>query len=534
MTTISSTYDTTAPGEISYGYDCDSIDTTYKRKKRPPYEATAPDIVLAFSLIVMGFFFWEWSVLIAASLGRFAFFIGIICISLIYMHLNGIRQNRRSIIALGICLAGVIPFFLYDGIPIHFFLFLFVCAVYLIWIMYSNNTQISNKLSGFIISDYVNQWLIVPFLNFAGLFISFKGLRKKDGKGRTLLAALIGTIAAIPVIMLIVSLLMGSDSYFEKFMQDFIDTLKLDNIGTYILELFVGIPVACYIFGSVYGNSHKRGLDKISREGSEKALSAAHKIPEAAVYAPITLINIIYIAFICIMAGYLFSALAGRLPESFTYAEYARRGFFELCGVTVINMCLLVFGYVFAKRDHKVYPKKLRILTAILTVLTMLLGVIALSKLLLYIEAYGLSRMRVYPLWFIVLILLVCICLIIWHIRPFNVGRPIVIISVVMILALFLPNSDGLIAKYNVDQYLRGQLKTIDVEMIGGMSNAAIPALRELEAKADDEDIRMAAAAAMNNQISFSDLFLHDKDFARWNLQSVLIKDRPIKSERAG
>jgi hypothetical protein len=232
------------------------------------------------------------------------------------------------------------------------------------------------------------------------------------------------------------------------------------------------------------------------------------------------------------MGVYLFSAFAGVLPEGFTtYAEYARRGFFELCGVAAINLFVLAFTYSFAKRGAGEYPKALRIFTGLLCVMTELLVVAAVSKMLLYIDAYGLSQLRVYVLWFLVLLFIIFAILIIWHVKPFNAGRPIVVVSVCFLLALFLANTDGLIAKYNVWQYESGKVKTVDMSMLSRMSDAVLPYLARLQENAPDQLIRSDAAWAIeriNERHTYGNLdrMLPEPrdEFRDWNIQSALNK----------
>jgi len=504
--------------------NADLFQSTHTPKKRVPYLGKASDMVLAVSMLALGFFFWEWGVFdYFSGLGRTLFFLCAIIICFVYMQVNGIKQNAKSLTALAVCVAGSLPFVIYGGYPLQTALVLFDCAFCLIWVAYSCRTTIAGRLSGFIVADFFNQILIVPFYNFLGVFLNYKGLGKKDNKGRHLLWGIIGIAAAIPVIVLVISLLMQADANFDHAMTVIKKALHLENFDIYILEFFLGLPVACYIFGAVYGNSRKRGSDKITESSSGSALASAHKLPAAAVYTPVAILNLIYLIFIGVMASYLFSALAGKLPNALTYAQYARHGFFELCGIAAINMCVLIFSYCFIKRNEKEYPRPLRILSSVLTALTILLGVVAMSKLLLYIGAYGLSRLRIYSLWFIILILFVCVILIIWHIRPFNAGKPIVIVTVLLFLTLFYANTDGLIARYNVTQYEKGQLKKVDVEMMADMSDAVVPWLDHIIKTGESFDInlRLQAQSALDSHNKVTRSRNEDTTFSTWNITSA-------------
>ena len=57
----------------------------------------------------------------------------------------------------------------------------------------------------------------------------------------------------------------------------------------------------------------------------------------------------------------------------------------------------------------------------------------------------------------------------------------ILVTCVVFALVLFLPNIDGMIANYNVDAFLSGDLSSVDIEALCDLDYAAVPALSRLE-----------------------------------------------------
>jgi hypothetical protein len=519
---------------------------------KTPYAFSAGDGWLAAAMLVLGFLCWEWGFQdYASTLGRFLFFLLAACVTFVYMRSRGVRQNAKSLAALAVFILGDLPFLLYDGVDINFFLVVFVCAAFLLWIAYATGTEVSKTLSGFILSDWLNQTFAVPFANFGGLFGSVRertqdasgvggagasgvggagggaapgaqSARKGGGSRRGILHGVIGVAVSLPILAAIIALLVSADDGFGDFVSRLSAYLDFSHVGIYILEFVCGIPVACYLFGSVHGNVRKRKVDCVTAETTAKSLAGAHKIPSAAVCAPLVALNAVYVVFFIVMGNYLFSAFSGNLPGPYTYAEYARKGFFELCGVSAINLVLLAFVYAFMKRGAKEYPKAPRVLSGTLSVLTALLVTTALSKMLLYIDAYGLSRLRVYTFWFMIVLLLVFVALIVWHVRPYNAGRPIVLIAVVMTLALFLGNTDGLVARYNVNAYEAGRLETIDTEMLAQMSDAAVPWLAKLRDEAPDAQVRAQAADALARRPQDIDSGV---SFRRWNLQTAQARE---------
>jgi len=215
-----------------------------------------------------------------------------------------------------------------------------------------------------------------------------------------------------------------------------------------------------------------------------------HAIPGVTVFVPLAILNFIYLVFFIAMGSYLFSAFAGDLPADLTYAEYARRGFFELCAVATINLAVIIFSYTGVKRKECEYPLNLKILTGVLSSFTVLLVLTAMSKMLMYISSYGLTRLRIYTFWFMVVILFVFILLIIWHFKQYHIGKLIVTGFVILFLMLAMSNSDGLIAKYNINAYEKGTLETLDIELFYELSDAAYPYVANYGNRVEDPEMK--------------------------------------------
>ena len=117
-----------------------------------------------------------------------------------------------------------------------------------------------------------------------------------------------------------------------------------------------------------------------------------------AVWPPATLLVITgllllaYAAYGVVQFRYLFG---GRLPEGATYSLYAREGFFQLITVMCINITLFGLTLRYAKPSRAGL-----VMQILLLVSTGLLLSSAVIRLLLYISAYGLTMLRILPLWF--------------------------------------------------------------------------------------------------------------------------------------
>lgn len=496
------------------------------------YTFTPADTMLAIGLLLLGLLFWEFSVINVphSAIGTFIFIIYAVSLVSIYFIKKRIKQNIKSIIVLCIIILGALPFLLYDPTYIFIVLLGFEFLACLLWVMLVCKNQVDFKLSGFVFVDSINQTITTPLCNYDGIFRSLLSRRRDRKGGKTLLFAFAGIVIAFPLLLIVINLLSSADDGFARIAEKIFEFISIKQILIYILELLIGIPIAAYFFGAVYGNAHQRFAQVLTKESSTSLLEKLHAIPRPALYAPLIVLNLIYVLFFVAMGAYLFSGFTGELPAEYTYSAYARKGFFELCAVASINLIVLAIVYIFGKRKDKEHPTWMRLLTCLFSALTVLLILTAISKMLLYIGSYGLTQMRVYVMVFLVFIMIIFLVLIIWHIRPFNAGKPIITVGVILLLALFLSNHQGLIATYNIENYKNGNLRELDVKVFENMSDAVVPPLVDLRDSLQENDpLREQIQETIASHIwdYVEDDFWGgsiDDAFSSWNIQSHLLE----------
>jgi hypothetical protein len=321
----------------------------------------------------------------------------------------------------------------------------------------------------------LNQCALTPFGNFTALFLGIRRSVREMKRGKEVLAAAVGLFVFLPLLSVVLSLLIEADDAFDALWQAIQQRFLLPDFARYAFEFILGIPVAAYLYGAVFGNAARRRVGLLDAETLSRGVGRLQFVPGMAFYAPLAVFNAFYALFFVALGNYFFSAFAGRLPEAMSYAEYARKGFFELCGVATINLAVIACVYLLMRRGGSERPRALRVLTGLMSAFTVLLIITAMSKMLLYISAYGFTRLRVYTSWFMLLLLIVFALLLLWHFRAFNPAKPLILVFVVCFMALTWADTDGLIAKYNIAQYENGRTDTLDVQMLETLSDAAAP-----------------------------------------------------------
>jgi hypothetical protein len=360
----------------------------------------------------------------------------------------------------------------------------------------------------FVVSLYDNhsrtlggRFLLDLWKGFSYLFVSFgeffTDLFKPKGakKGSTnVLFAVIGIFVAV-ILLIIVGSLLSYDDNFAAMLPDF----DIDDIAEYITRLILTVPVAGMIY-SVYASSKANKLSKLSSE--ENMLRSAEKmkfIPAMLVILPVCALLIMYVMFFVSQWAYYVGAFTHKLPEAYSYAEYARKGFFELCAVAGINSALIIALSCFTKWEGKT-GGVLKALIVLLSAATLILIATAISKMALYIDAYDLTRDRLIATLILVFLTLAFIIVILFVFIKKMKALPIIIgVGLVMLLCFSLTNSDRLIAKYNVDSYLSGKHSSIDLEYLSGLEYNGVPELKRLYENAGDEIVKNKAKEYLVN-----------------------------------
>lgn len=383
---------------------------------------------------------------------------------LAYLYEKGVRPSAESWFWLAVMMALGIPYAFWTVMAFVQVLALMAAAAY--WTLCASGRLLGGgRTSQWVFFDGWNALAAVPFLNFfcqaRVLFTNpAKGAETEQGeqqkKENRAGGILLGILIAVPLLMIVLPLLAGADAGFERLAGNLVRYMERHFLITFIKILFA-IPVSLYLFGLVFGGIHGRRTDTVKLDALTKAGNDVRRVPDAASCTALTVLCFVYALFIGLQGSYLFSAFQGTLPGDFTYAEYARRGFFELCRIGVWNLVFLSLAGIFsrtASREHK----GLRILTALLSALTLLLLATAASKLAMYISVYGLTVNRIIPMVFMVWLALVFAAVIARQQKDFPMVRFCVMAGAVLFCLLCIFPVESWTQMYNAWARAQGMI----------------------------------------------------------------------------
>ncbi len=287
-----------------------------------------------------------------------------------------------------------------------------------VWYALCRSGVLLEKKSGRLLpADLINGFLVLPFSHFflrlrtvfAGLFggLSRKSEEKKDRSG--LIWGILAALLALLLFGKALGLLAESSEQFGSFTERVREMLRIDWDEDTLATLLLSLPVGAYLFGLLGGAlRQKESAREDSVRGIDRFLRGMKKVPDKVWEVILIAFLLLYGCYFAVEAGYYVSALVGRLPEEYTASAYAREGFFELCRVMAINFLLLWLASRSSQTPLQ-SRRSGRILGTLLLAESLLLAVSAFSKLLLYIDRFGFTPLRLEAAWLTVLLFVGCI-----------------------------------------------------------------------------------------------------------------------------
>jgi len=291
-----------------------------------------------------------------------------------------------------------------------------------------------------VIVNIVFSAVLYIFTPISDYFAYSKEKKKSQNKPESKIKYIIfGILIALPLLFVIILLLGSADAVFGNIVN------KLFSFEYDFGEHFFGI---CYLFLfafiASYSIMYRLMIKDIAEETPDK------RVIEPLIAITFTgLISIVYAVFCGIQIVYLFFGY-GTLPENYTYAAYAREGFFQLVFVCIINLSLVLLC--------RKYFRENKILKGFLTFISLCTYIMIASsayRMLLYIEVYYLTFLRIFVLWaLIVIFLLMTGALIMIYKDSFPLTKYCVVVVTVFYLLFTFSKPDYIIARFNLSHAL--------------------------------------------------------------------------------
>ncbi|MFC8275523.1 DUF4173 domain-containing protein [Streptomyces sp. NPDC057271] len=299
----------------------------------------------------------------------------------------------------------------------------------------------------------------------------WRGVRDRADGSRGRWGPVVRTVA-VAVVLLVVfgALFAGADAAFADLLGALIPDISLEQapwrLSFFLLGLFGAVAVARTAAAPLR-------WDRMAvRPGTARARLEWS--------LPLVVLNLLFAAFNAVQLAVLFGGYDKVLRETdLTYSEYARQGFWQLLMATLLTLVVIGLALRWAPRANPRDRTLVRAVLGTLCLLTLVVVASALRRMDLYVDAYGLTRLRIsvaaMEMWLGLVILLIMAAGIFGaRLLP----RAVAVSAAAGMLLFGLASPDAIVAEQNVDRFRSSE--KIDVPYLAGLSADAVPALDRL------------------------------------------------------
>jgi Domain of unknown function (DUF4173) len=307
----------------------------------------------------------------------------------------------------------------------------------------------------------------------------------KDETALLVKRIIIGLLIGLPLLLFITVLLMSADAVFGDMMMEvpefILDLNFLEGFFRSLVALFLML-----VFFGVFQVLHKRYIPPVVHSFKEKKKAVRWDHVIAATI--LILLNSIYLLFVVIQFKYFFG---DALQGDYTYAEHARRGFFELVFVTMMNWSLLIICLKFVKATKRSADYFMKVMYSLLIMASGVMLISAYQRLSMYEAAYGFTMDRILAHTFMLfLIVIFAYTFIRVWLEGISLLHFYVIAGLLFYTALNAINLEKMIVDNNLERF--EESNKIDIYYLNSLSYSGIEGLITLYEKDPNyPDLRM-------------------------------------------
>ena len=486
--------------------------------QKKKWEFQPHDAFFALLALLLGQLFARYALLYADGFFTTGCFLLLYLVSAIYIRKSGCKPRPMQHVLGAVICVFTLVFSLTASELLHGLCFVFLIAA----IVWRTHAVCGGKgfVTRFFPIDLADSLLAKPVSHLSAAPHAITATPKKNSAATAVKTIVIGLLVTIPLTIAVAALLASADSAIADLFAFLGDLPAIDTIR-FFWQIVSGIPIGLWLFAVLYSSAKRKEIPFRSDEDYIEKFNGLRVIPNLGLYAGVTPICLLYLLYVFTQTNYFLSAFAGRLPEGMLYSEYARRGFFELCAIAVINLIVILVLTGCAKKSGENRPKALTFYAVLLCCFTLFIIATALAKMFLYIHAYGMTQLRVYTTWFMILLAAVFLILLV---RQFAAKLPTAAILsgvfTVMFAGLCFGRPDALIAEYNLSRYAAGTLQDPDLNMLCGLSEDAYNVIARYQDILERDGIWEVYYNKAKDKVTVD--YPYDKDRS-WNLPAQIL-----------
>ena len=282
--------------------------------------------------------------------------------------------------------------------------------------------------------------------------------KEKTEKNNMFKAVCLTTLIAL----IIIGLLSSADNEFAKIFEILFKKIDIFNIPDLTIRV-ISIIIAFFYFAGFFMNMlDKENVLREFEENERKELKESYTIRMM-----MTVLNVIYLIFCYTQIKVLFT------EQNINYSEFARKGFFQLMIVSLINIVMILKANAKNLKETNKQRKYKKVMCVAMVIFTLVIIISAFARMSLYQQNYGYTRLRVLVDCALITEIILLIPTLVYILKNnINLIKTYFVIIVTMYCIVNFINIDKIIVKNNIERYK--ETGYIDLDYLMDMNNADI------------------------------------------------------------
>lgn len=270
------------------------------------------------------------------------------------------------------------------------------------------------------------------------------------------LTVVLGSAAALGLVSALLPVLASADALFAAATRDLTEFIRL-HFTRGLWKLLWALALTPFLFGLLYA---------LRREPAKAGPHTLYTLDAALFAIVLGALDALYLLFLAVQSAGLFGGPEYLAQRGVSYAEWARSGFFQMVGVTILNLAALMAALTLSRQEGRAW-RVLRGLAAALTGESLILLASAAWRMTLYVSVYGLSFKRCMTYWGMVMMALFLLAALEKIRKPErSFCRRAVPLALAGWLVINCVPVDYLVAKDQVDRYLSRKSPILSVHYL--------------------------------------------------------------------
>lgn len=375
---------------------------------------------------------------------------------------GNIKNKKALLISIPIIVLSS-TYFIFDNLTFYLINIVLIPILYLIMIIWA--------ISDFQIKSIIYKIILMIFepLNYIGDVIKTvlkefnpkekdEQIGEKKEKNNIFKAVCFTGIIAL----IVIGLLCSADNEFAKIFSTIFKDINIFNVSELTGRIII-IIIAFFYFAGFFMNmlDKENGLKEFEKD--EKA----EKKESYTIRMMITVLNLVYLVFCFTQIKVLFT------EQNIKYSEFARKGFFQLMIVSLINIVMILKANNKNLRETEKQEKYKKTMCIVMVIFTLVIIISAFARMTLYQQNYGYTRLRVLVDLTLITEIILLIPTVIYILEnKINLIKTYFVIIVTMYCIVNFVNIDKFIVKNNINRYK--ETGNIDLNYLIEMNNSDI------------------------------------------------------------